>query len=152
MKLLFVSLFSVFCISANQFSVIKDGQEVPVRSEHIDSILRTIKSEQDFESYFDHGHGIKIHKDEDGNYHMSSQIGLKGGGPISGACVYLGVKVVAYTSMLLGTMAANAAAPGAGGVATAIALGTGGVSGALVATEALAVKCGCAVALMPWCP
>lgn len=81
-----VAILSTFAIHANPFSIIKNGQEIPVRSEHLDSILRSIQSEQDFESYLHQGNGIRITKDDEGNYRLCSQIGLKGGG-VAGANV-----------------------------------------------------------------
>lgn len=135
-----------------RFMIIKEHEVVPLDKADIDENLSKIHTCKDLAEYLSHGNALKVIKNEQGDYRIESLLKLKGGGPISGACVYLGIKVVAYTSMMLGGMAAQAAAPGAGTVAVGIALGTGGMTGALVGIEALSVKWGCAVALMPWCP
>jgi len=114
-KFLFLCLFTLN-ISAHDFSIIKGKQAIPVRSEHLDSILRTINSEQDFTDYVNAGNGFRAYKDEESNYRLESKIGLRGGG-IGGANVgfWLGKGLTyAVGYGLVNTVAAfsGSAAPG----------------------------------------
>ena len=148
-SLLLLALVS-FGLQASQFTVIKHGQQIPVRSEHLDSILRTIDTEQDLAAYVQAGNGFRAYQDEEGNYRLESRIGLRGGGPILATIGFVGVHTAGFTLMFTSMLGVNIVLPGVGTTATLIA-GGGSLTTWMAAQNALAVKACCAGALaVPW--
>ncbi len=78
---------------------------------------------------------IRVKKHKDGTYALVDKVIGNGGGPLLGCAVLLGTQVAGFCGLIGGTMAANALVPGAGTVAVGIALGSGGLPGAVAAIQ-----------------
>jgi hypothetical protein len=102
------------------FSVIKDGVRSPIEAVSVDPLLRTLSVKQ-LQKFSKNGK-IKIKQANTGEYSLSAQGNIKGGGPISGAIAYWVTKSVCW-----------------GGVATAATAATAGVVAAGVATGGAAI-------------
>ena len=78
---------------------------------------------------------IRVKKHKDGTYSLIDKVPGKGGGPLLGCAVLLGTQVAGFCGLIGGAMAANAVLPGGGTAVVGIALGTGGISGAVAAIQ-----------------
>lgn len=127
----------------NEFHVVKDGRDSIVKSHRMDSLLRRLKQNRpELQSYLQSSGYLTVGENEDGQFSLEADGRMRGGGPLLCGLLYLGVKTLAYTGLLTGAVAANTVAPGAGGVAVSIAVGTGGIAGALAGIETTAVSVG----------
>ncbi len=119
-----------------------------VEKHNMNALLQEISNRKALSKFKDAGY-IRINKNSEGKYALAAKVRGEGGGPILGAICYVGVKTAAYTALMTGIVATNAVVPGAGPMATSIAIG-GSVPAYLASTEAVAIKAALWGSLMPW--
>jgi len=83
---------------------------------------------------FAHEAKIRVLKHSHG-YSLVDKVPGKGGGPALACAVLLGTQVAGFCGLIGGAMAASAIVPGGGTVAVGIALGSGGLPGAVAAIQ-----------------
>jgi len=82
---------------------------------------------------------IRVKRHKDGTYSLVDKVIGNGGGPLLGCAVLLGTQVAGFCGLIGGAMAANALLPGGGTAAMGIALGSGGLAGAVTATQTTSI-------------
>lgn len=135
--------------TSDGYQIEKDGELFTVQDHRVSPLLKKF-GPNTINRFLENGY-ISINQSNEGSYSLDGNVRVKGGGPILGTIMYVGTHVVSYTALLTGTMLANAAAPGAGGVATAVALGSGGVPAYVAGTQAAALQMGFwGLVAVPW--
>ncbi len=136
---------------ANNLYLKKDENLIPIERHQCDSNLRkliALKKLSEFQK--ENGYiSIKEMGIDNPELALTAKVRGLGGGPWLSMGVFLGCQVVGYTALFTGTMAANTLAPGAGGVATAAALGSGGVAAYIAGVNMWALKCSSVAFALP---
>ena len=167
-RLLLAALFAAPCINSMEMIPASSSEDVRLLTNHrnmfvedenaayrienhnMNPLMRDTLKHNVVAKLKEHGY-FRVTKLDNGEYAIQANAKGLGGGILTAGAVYLGVKVVSYTALMTGVITVNAALPGAGTTATALAMGAGGTAGYVAGTEALALKLAC-VAAVPWLP
>lgn len=127
----------------NGLYLMKDGEAQRIERHQCDATLRKLLAAKKLKEFQDADGYIKINTMGEDNEMLSLSAKMRGpgGGPWVSLAVFGVCQVGGYTALLTSAMVANTLAPGAGGVATAAVLGTGGVPAYIAGVNMWALKC-----------
>lgn len=113
----------------------------PIENHQCDQILRKLIANRKLKEFQKHGTlRVNTMGSENEEIIVRAHVHGNGGGPILATGLYFGVKFLGCLGLVGGAVIANAAAPGAGAVATGVVLGAGGVAGAAAGIETAAIS------------